>query len=93
MKADLLPATVTDDEFRSVNLCIRMASKTLAIETILKNVMKTYDGYLEENRAWLRMPTNDRRAELFAVLKMASCKLDTLAERILEDAKKLEKVS
>lgn len=88
MVKELPHVKVTDDEFQRLNFCIRMADSKLAVETILKNIVKTCVGYLEENKKWLHMQPNERRAELFAVLKIGSGKLDDFARRLMDESKK-----
>lgn len=88
MSDKLTPAVVTDDEFNRVNICVRLGDKQRAIEIILNNTMVSLSGYLEENKKWIQMPPDDRRAELYAMLKVASQKLDAIAEKLLEHSKK-----
>jgi hypothetical protein len=84
---DKLPELVTEDEFNRVNYCIRMGDKSRVVEIILNNTMVALSGYLEENKKWLQMQPNERRAELYAVLKVASKKLDAIGDKLMAHSK------
>jgi len=92
MSDKLQSALVTDDEFNRVNICVRLGDKSRAIEIILSNTMVSLSGYLEENKKWLQMQPNARRAELYAMLKVASRKLDAIGNKLLEHSKKYAEV-
>lgn len=84
-------ALISEEEFQRLNNCIRMSNPTLAVETVIKNVIGHCAVHMGNQNKWLHLTPNDRRADFFAVVMLASNKLKAYASRLEREGVRVSK--
>jgi hypothetical protein len=83
-----LGVELTDAEFQVVNYCIRMADQKNAIKTVIDVFVAGLAQHMSQD--WLRKVPNNRREDMYHLLKRAAIKIDLMAERLATEIERMQ---
>jgi hypothetical protein len=68
---------------------LRLADKHRAVDCVIRAAVEPLAAYLGAGHDWVADTPIARRAELYAVLKVAVKKIEAIADRLIADAKRM----